>query len=75
MTSPPFPQRLKNKKEDRKHKKFISMLKELSLNILILKAIDQIPGYAKFMNDLITMKRSISYEDIGGLHYYSAITS
>lgn len=32
------------------------------------------PGYSKFMKDLVLKKRTLSYEDIGGLHQFNAIT-
>lgn len=31
------------------------------------------PGYAKFITDLVTRKRSVSYESVGNLHHCSAI--
>ncbi|XP_049378134.1 uncharacterized protein LOC125842895 [Solanum stenotomum] len=55
---PPFPQRLKKKAEDGKFTRFITMLKQLSVNIPLVEALEQMPGYAKFMKDLITKKRA-----------------
>ncbi|XP_049397260.1 uncharacterized protein LOC125861390 [Solanum stenotomum] len=55
---PPFPQRLKKKAEDGKFMKFITMLKQLSVNIPLVEALEQMPGYAKFMKDLVTKKRA-----------------
>ncbi|KAH0665402.1 hypothetical protein KY285_026608 [Solanum tuberosum] len=37
---------------------FITMLRQLSVNIPLLEALEQIPGYAKFMKDLVTKKRA-----------------
>ena len=31
------------------------------------------PGYAKFMKDLVTKKRSVTFDDDDRLHHYSAI--
>ena len=53
---PPFPQRLVKKTEDGKYRRFITMLKQLSINVPLVEALEQIPGYAKFMKDLVTKK-------------------
>ena len=53
---PPFPQRLVKKTEDGKYRRFITMLKQLSINVPLVEALEQMPGYAKFMKDLITRK-------------------
>ena len=39
------------------------MLKQLSINIPLVEALEQMPGYAWFMKDLVTMKRSVTFED------------
>ena len=58
---PPFPQRLVKKSEDGKYRRFITMLKQLSINVPLVEALEQMPGYAKFMKDLVTKKdRSLS---------------
>lgn len=72
---PPFPQWMKQKKDKGKFKKFIDMPKELSLNIPLLKALEQIPGYAKLMKYLVTKKQTTSFEKLSGLHHCSAVTS
>ncbi|XP_055830954.1 uncharacterized protein LOC129899990 [Solanum dulcamara] len=72
---PPFPQRLKKKAEDGKFLKFISMLKQLSVNALLLESLEQMSGYAKFMKDLVTKKRTISFEPTDNLHHCSAIAT
>ena len=38
------------------------MLKQLSINVLLVEALEQMPGYAKFMKDLVTKKRSVTFE-------------
>ena len=55
---PPFPQRLVKKTEDGKYRRFITMLKQLSINFPLLEALEQMPGYAKFMKDQVTKKIS-----------------
>ncbi|XP_049366950.1 uncharacterized protein LOC125831852 [Solanum verrucosum] len=50
----PFPQRLKKKVKDGKFAKFITILRQLSMNIPLVETLEQMPGYAKFMKDLVT---------------------
>ena len=45
----PFPQRLVKNTEDGKYQRFITMLKQLSINVPLVEALEQMPGYAKFM--------------------------
>ena len=40
---PPFPQRLLKKTEDGKYQRFITMLKQLSINVPLVEALEQIP--------------------------------
>ncbi|XP_049392726.1 uncharacterized protein LOC125857097 [Solanum stenotomum] len=56
---PPFPQRLRKKVEDGKFTKFITMLKQLSINIPLVEALEQMPGYAKFMRICAIATRSL----------------
>ena len=39
------------------------MLKQLSINVPLVEALKQMTGYAKFMKDLVTKKRSVTFED------------
>ncbi|PHT28149.1 hypothetical protein CQW23_32251 [Capsicum baccatum] len=55
---PPFPQRLKKVAYDTKFSKFMTMLKQLTINVPLVEALEQMPGYAKFMKDLLTKKRA-----------------
>ena len=52
---------------------FITMLKQLPINVPLLEALEKISGYAKFMNDLVTKKRSVTFEDYDGMQHCSAI--
>ena len=61
--APPFPQRLVKKTEDGKYQRFIIMLKQLSINVPLVESLEQMPGYAKFMKDLVTKKISVTFED------------
>ncbi|XP_070049749.1 uncharacterized protein [Nicotiana tomentosiformis] len=49
----PYPQRLAKQNNETQFKKFIDMLKSLSLNVPLVEALEQVAGYAKFMKDLL----------------------
>ncbi|XP_049394761.1 uncharacterized protein LOC125859068 [Solanum stenotomum] len=72
---PPFPQRLKNNAEDGKFTKFITMLKQRSVNIPLVEALEQMPGYVEFMKDLVTKKRAVSHDFSNDVHHCSAIST
>ena len=48
------------------------MLKQLSINFPLVEALEQMPGYAKFMKDLVTKSRSVTFEDYDRLQHCSA---
>lgn len=66
---------MKQNKEKGKFKKLIYVLKELSLNILVRKAKEQLSGNTRFMKELVTKKSTVIFEDVSGLYYCIAITS
>ncbi|XP_070025898.1 uncharacterized protein [Nicotiana sylvestris] len=70
---PPYPQRFAKQKGDNQFKKFIEMMKSLTINVPLVEALEQMPGYAKFMKDLVTKKRSMECETINMTHQVSAI--
>ena len=70
---PPFPQRLVKKANYGKYRRFITMLKYLSINVPLIEALEKMPGYAKFMKDTVTKKRSVSFEDDDQMKHCSAI--
>ncbi|XP_049372555.1 uncharacterized protein LOC125837493 [Solanum verrucosum] len=72
---PPCPQRLKKKAKDGKFAKFITMLRQLSVNIPLVEALEQMPRYAKFMKDLVTKKRAVSIDLTNNIHHCSAIAT
>ncbi|PHT43581.1 hypothetical protein CQW23_17606 [Capsicum baccatum] len=72
---PPFPQRLKKVADDTKFSKFINMLKQLTINVPLVEELEQVPGYAKFMKDLLTKKRAVSYDLADNVHHCSAIAT
>ncbi|XP_070005806.1 uncharacterized protein [Nicotiana sylvestris] len=69
----PYPQRLAKQKNENQFKKFIDMIKSLSINVLVVEAPEQMSGYAKFMKDLVTKKRSMDCETIKMTYQVSAI--
>ena len=49
------------------------MFKQLSINDPFIEALEQMPGYAKFMKDRVTKKRSLSFEYDDRMKHCSAI--
>ncbi|XP_019246405.1 PREDICTED: uncharacterized protein LOC109226056 [Nicotiana attenuata] len=70
---PPFPQRLARKVDDRKLEKFYEVLKKLSVNIPFVEAFQEIPGFAKYLKDLITKNRTTKNEVVNVTHRISSI--
>ncbi|KAF3626798.1 hypothetical protein FXO37_30208 [Capsicum annuum] len=66
---------LKKKQEEGKYQKFLSMLKELSINIPLVEALEKMPRYAKFMKYLITKKNSASYGPVPNIHHCGVVVS
>ncbi|XP_070048844.1 uncharacterized protein [Nicotiana tomentosiformis] len=50
----PFPQRLAKYQKDEQYKKFLEMLKQIQVNIPLIDALKEMPGYAKMMKDLMS---------------------
>jgi hypothetical protein len=53
----PYPERLQAPKKGGKFEDILNVFKQVQINISFLDAIQQIPSYAKFLKDLITVKR------------------
>ena len=51
------------------------MLKQLSINVPLVEALEQMPRYAKFMKDVVTKKISVTLEDDDRLQRCSAIAT
>ncbi|KAI3697807.1 hypothetical protein L6452_30904 [Arctium lappa] len=61
----PYPQRLRNQKEELQFKKFLDVFKELHINIPLVEAIEQMPSYAKFLKDILSKKKKLNeYETV-----------
>ena len=53
----PFPQRLISPQKSAQFGDILEVFKQVQINIPFLDAIQQVPSYAKFLKDLVTMKR------------------
>ncbi|XP_049359165.1 uncharacterized protein LOC125823830 [Solanum verrucosum] len=73
--TPPFPQCLKKKNEDKNFKKCLLVFKTLLIILPLVKALLEMSVYAKFMKELVTMKRSLDFETIEVSHSFSVITT
>ena len=51
------------------------MLKQLSINVPFVEALEQMSSYAKFMKDLVTKKRLVTFEDDDRLQHCSVIAT
>ena len=45
------------------------------MNVPLVEVLEQMPGYAKFMKDLVTKKRSVTFKDDDRLQHCSAIAT
>ncbi|XP_070009237.1 uncharacterized protein [Nicotiana sylvestris] len=72
-SSPPYPERHAKQNGENQFKKFIDMMKSLSINVPLVEALEKMPGYAKFMKDLVAKKRSMNCDTIKMTHQVSAI--
>ncbi|XP_015166232.1 uncharacterized protein [Solanum tuberosum] len=70
---PMLPQRLVKKTKEGKYRKFISMLKQLSINVTWIEALEEMLDYSKLMKDLVTKNSAVYFESYDKLHYSSAI--
>ena len=46
-----------------------------SINVPLVEALEKMPWYAKFMKDMVTMKRSVSFENDDRMQHCSAIAT
>ncbi|XP_070020011.1 uncharacterized protein [Nicotiana sylvestris] len=74
LRPPPIcPQRLAKQNSENQFKNFIDMMKSLSINVPLVEALEQMPGYAKLIKDLVTKKRSMNCETIKMTNQVSSI--
>ena len=61
----PYPQRLRNQKEEQLFKKFLDVLKQVHITLPLVEAIEQIPSYARFLKDILSKKKKLTeYETV-----------
>ncbi|PWA35728.1 hypothetical protein CTI12_AA606530 [Artemisia annua] len=53
----PFPGRMRRQKEQEHFQRFFERVRDLSINIRLVEALEKMPKYARFMKDLVTRKR------------------
>lgn len=53
----PFPQRLKTPQENAKFDDILEEFQQVQINIPLIDTIQQVPAYAKFLKDIVTIKR------------------
>ena len=63
------------KMKNGKYHRFITMLKQIFINVLLIDTLGKMPGYAKFMKDMVTKKRLVSFEDDDKIQHCSAIAT
>nr|XP_016457497.1 PREDICTED: uncharacterized protein LOC107781324 [Nicotiana tabacum] len=51
------------------------MMSQITIIVPFVEAVEKIPGYAKFMKDLVTKKKCINFETVKVTHQCSAIIS
>ena len=51
------------------------MLKKLSFSVSLVESLEQMRDYANFMKDLVTKKRSVTFEDDDRMQHCSSIAT
>jgi len=52
-----YPRTLVKARDEHKHEKFLEIVKKFYINIPFLEAITDVPSYAKFLKDILSMKK------------------
>ena len=69
-----YPQRLRKSKLDGQFTKFLEVFKNLHINIPFVDALEKMPGYVKFMKDILAKKRKLGeYETVALSEECSAV--
>ncbi|XP_021773992.1 uncharacterized protein LOC110737955 [Chenopodium quinoa] len=69
----PFPGRLTERKLNDKCARFLSVMKNLHINLPFIEVVTQMPTYSKFLKDILTNKRKLNDELITLPHQVSAL--
>ena len=51
------------------------MLKHFSINVLLINVLEQMPEYAKFIKDMVSKKRLVSFVDDGRMQHCGPIST
>ncbi|XP_070016947.1 uncharacterized protein [Nicotiana sylvestris] len=54
---PPCPQRLQKQKDDAMYKKFLDILSQVRVNLPLVKILQEVPKYARYLRDIVANKR------------------
>ncbi|XP_038891592.1 uncharacterized protein LOC120080983 [Benincasa hispida] len=74
QVSPLYPSRLKKKDESCWFKKFLDVLKQLYINIPLIKALEQMSSYVKFLKDVLLNKRRLGeFKTVALMHECSVL--
>jgi hypothetical protein len=57
VSKAPYPERLRAPKKNAQFAEILKVFKQVQINIPLLDAIQQVPSYAKFLKDLVIIKR------------------
>ncbi|KAM1127923.1 hypothetical protein ACFX2B_037425 [Malus domestica] len=63
-TNAPFPRRFMQSKKDESDKDILDTFRKVQINIPFLDAIEQVPKYAKFLNELCTTRKRASNKEV-----------
>ncbi|CAA0821457.1 Unknown protein, partial [Striga hermonthica] len=69
----PFPDRLRDEKQEKQFRDLFSMLSKVNVNLPLLDVIKNMPSYGKFFKDLVTKKRK--FEDGEKVVVYEAASA
>ncbi|XP_042003868.1 uncharacterized protein LOC121752845 [Salvia splendens] len=70
----PYPKRVQKKKTDAQFSRFLDIFRKVNLNIPLVEALQEMPTYAKFLNDVLSKKkRWTDYETVNISENCSAI--
>ncbi|XP_042033875.1 uncharacterized protein LOC121780354 [Salvia splendens] len=70
----PFPQMMQKKKKDEQFSRFLDIFRKVQINIPLVEALQQMPSYAKFLKDVVSLKRKWGhYETVNLTESCSAI--
>ncbi|XP_015075362.1 uncharacterized protein LOC107019356 [Solanum pennellii] len=74
-TSASFCTKISKEDKRRENHRLITMLKQLSINVPLIEALEKMLGCANFMKDMVTKKRIVNFEDDEKLQHCIAIAT